>query len=287
LLFGGLTGSAGSPVTNDLWSYREDDGSNRWKHLDVKGPGCRMYAASAILDGSFYLFGGWDPGEKGSGGTFKDDVWRLDLDAMQWHEEDPLPCGPVSRHAACTVGEKIIVHTFRGVLVCHLRDGKMKITEQTSSGEAPEGLSMCAVTSIGESSMLLFGGSTKMQELSSDAFVLDTTTWTWLKLKGTGGPCARASPCMAPLDASKCIIFGGASLGESGYEGGRGLVAQGDTWIIDVNGDVAEWEQIATTGPEARIAASLSSLPSGGYLLQGGWDPTSKETYDIPWLLRR
>ena len=61
LLFGGLTGSAGSPATNQLWSF--DNNKDQWNLVDRDdGPGPRMYAASAILDGSMYVMGGWDPG---------------------------------------------------------------------------------------------------------------------------------------------------------------------------------------------------------------------------------
>jgi hypothetical protein len=82
-------------------------------------------------------------------------------------------------------------------------------------------------------------------------------------------------------------MFGGASLGEGGYEGGAGLVAQDDTWLVDVQGDDAKWEKVASGGPEARIAATLTALGSGEFLLQGGYDPTSKGTYEAPWLLKR
>merc|ERR1719240_2552638 len=84
LCFGGLTGSAGSPCTNDLFAY---DGAE-WTELttSVGGPGPRMYAASACLGNSFFLFGGWDPEAPGSGGSFKDDVWRLDLDSFTWEQ---------------------------------------------------------------------------------------------------------------------------------------------------------------------------------------------------------
>ena len=55
LLFGDLTGAAGSPVTADLEQFENGE----WKALDIKeGPGRRMYSASAVLDGSLYLAAG-------------------------------------------------------------------------------------------------------------------------------------------------------------------------------------------------------------------------------------
>jgi len=289
LLFGGLTGSAGSPVTDELWSYSVKD--QRWNQLiKGKGPGPRMYAASAILDGYFYLFGGWDPGEKGSGGTFQDDVWRLDLDTHDWTlQKERMPCGSISRHSACRVGSVIVINTFRGILVYNGNDGS-SFVQQPTQGDDPEGLSMCVTVPLGKRSMLLFGGSTKTQQLSNDVFVLDTDNWSWRKLipsKEGSGPPPLASPCAAAVDENSCIIFGGASIGSGGYEGGAGLIAQDDTWLLTVKGDKAEWENVGIKGPEGRVAATLSPLSSGGFLLQGGWNPATKETYDEPWLLER
>ena len=56
-LFGGLTGAAGSPVTDDLWSYTAAKGWNLEKAATAsKCPGPRMYGASAMLEGSLFLF---------------------------------------------------------------------------------------------------------------------------------------------------------------------------------------------------------------------------------------
>jgi len=279
VLFGGLTGAAGSPVTDELWIYE----GAAWKPVEFEiGPGRRMYGASAVLDGSLYHFGGWNPGEPGSGGVFLDDVWRLDLETKEWSELEVMSFGPVSRHTACRVGDKIVVHTFRGVLV--YKNGKL--TEQPTTGEAPEGLSMCAVAPLRDA-MWLFGGSTKTQELSSDTYVLNTDTWEWRKLSTSNGPGARATPCAAAVGDSTCVMFGGASLGEGGYEGGAGLVAQDDTWTCEVQGGMAKWTRVLSGGPEARIAASLTPVGSESFLLQGGYDPQSKGTYEAPWVLSK
>ena len=241
----------------------------------------------------------------GSGGTFLDETWRLDLVSLRWKlsDKDKLPCGPVSRHAACTVGgNKLVMHTFRGVFVKTLDTGgrESSWTEQPTTGEGPEGLSMCAMTPLTDNSLLVYGGSTKTQELSEDAFVLNTETWEWTKLSGNNDsrPQARASPCAAQCGENQCIIFGGACLGGGGYEGGAGLQAQHDTWLLTVvDGTKAVWERVAVTnddrncGPKARLAATLSALPSsssvgdsGGFLLSGGWDPKGG-TFDDVWVL--
>ena len=147
LAFGGLTDGAGSPCTSDVWAYK----SSTWSKLDATGgPGPRMYAASAILENALYCFGGWDPEAPGTGGTFKDEAWKLDLATNDWSMLEPLPCGAVSRHTACTVGDKVIVHTFRGVTV-YDKDG---MREQPTTGDSPDGLSMCTATALGDDAML-------------------------------------------------------------------------------------------------------------------------------------
>lgn len=283
LLFGGLTGSAGSPCTNELWSFSEDG----WELLKTKGggPGPRMYSASACTANSLFIIGGWDPEAPGSGGTFKDEVWQLDLKTLTWEAIAPMPCGPVSRHAACTAGGHVIVHTFRGLFVLDEAAGTLR--EQATTGEAPGAVSMCALSPLGSSEheALLFGGSTKSQEMSADAYVLDTRNWSWRKCNNDGsGPSPRASACAAAAGEASCVIFGGAGLGSGGYEGGRGLVAYDETWRVRINGDMAHWELLSCESdgaqPPARVAASLSALPSSrGLVLQGGWDPATHMTF--------
>ena len=299
ILFGGLTGSAGSPTTADLWIYDQGSGWRMIPRNDqgVNRPRQRMYAASAVLENSFYLIGGWDPGNPGSGGTFLDDIWRLSLDTLKWDRvETSLPY-PVSRHSACAVSSNTIaMQTYKGMLLLSPDGGDCSVLEQPTTGEGPDGLSMCgsaSLGSVGESGrrILIFGGSTKTQELSSAAYVLDTKSWTWTKLESKRkgeGPSPMASPCAASAGDNVCVIFGGATLGKDGYAGG--LIPQDDTWLCTVNDDstIADWEMIAAgdSSPEGRVAASLTTV-GDEFCLQGGWDPVSKETYDQTWVLKK
>lgn len=93
-------------------------------------------------------------------------------------------------------------------------------------------------------------------------------------------PTPRGSACAAAIDASTCLVYGGAGLGNGGYSGGTGLTPFDETWTVRVDGDEAVWTLLAfDEAPEARVAASLSSLPSGDFVLHGGWTPTTKETF--------
>ena len=199
LLFGGLTGAAGSPTVNDLWHFAND----KWTQLlpddedsDLPCPRVRMYAASAMIGSKFYIFGGWDPGEKGSGGEFLDDIWSFDWTDKRWREEGAKLPYPVSRHAAVSVGGNMaVIHTYKGILT--FRDGA--IAEQATKGCAPDALSMCAMAAI-DNKVFVFGGADKTQNMSSDLYVLDTMNWTWTKLECKGnGPTALASASMVRL----------------------------------------------------------------------------------------
>ncbi|KAL3923317.1 MAG: hypothetical protein SGARI_006246 [Bacillariaceae sp.] len=255
-----------------------------------------MYSAAGILGDKLYLFGGWDPGAPGSGGEFLNDIWQLDLVTKEFTKlaiELPFP---VSRHAACVVGDMIIIHTYQGILVFREAGDKGSITAQETSGDAPDGLSMCAQVALGESGVLMFGGSTKTQQLSDSAYYLDTDSWKWTLLTNVGDatPSPRASPCAAAVhdSANQAVVFGGASISSDGYEGGKGLTPLSDTWLVTVDktAGTAEWKQVAMSdvGPEARLAASLTCVYGEGgkrLLLQGGYDSTSKETFGEPWVL--
>lgn len=295
-LFGGLTGPAGSPTTDSLYEY--DVGG--WREITpkegplVESPRQRMYSAAGILDGAMYLFGGWDPGAPGSGGEFLKDIWKLDLVTKEWHNTGIELPYPVSRHAACVVGDRIIIHTYQGILVFQQEGSSGKITAQETSGSGPDGLSMCAQVPLGDAGVLIFGGSNQTQQLSDATYYLDTATWKWTELKNSGDatPSARASPCAAAISDNQAVVFGGASIGGDGYEGGKGLMPLSDSWLVtaDRAAGTAEWKQVAMTdvGPEARLAASLTCIYGEGgnrLLLQGGYDSTSKETFGEPWVL--
>lgn len=321
-LFGGLTGPAGYPTTNELYEFSDAGG---WRHtIEHKDqlPRQRMYSAASILQHGdaatdyvtgtaktpyMYLFGGWDPGAPGSGGEFLKDIWKLDLITKEWTKLDVELPFPVSRHGACTVGvDKIVIHTYQGVLVfrASVNGEPETLILQETTGDGPDGLSMCAQAPLGNDGLVVIAGSTKNQQLSNTAYYLDTNTWIWSKLEvaTANAPCARASPCAAAVAGrtNQVVVFGGASIGSDGYGGGVGLTPLNDAWLLTVNkwAGTAEWKKICsadssakgTALPEARLAATLTNIYYGGgkrMLLQGGYDSASKETFAEPWILKQ
>lgn len=160
----------------------------RCEDSDLPRPRVRMYAASAMIGSKFYIFGGWDPGEKGSGGEFLDDIWSFDWTDKMWREEGAKLPYPVSRHAAVSVGGNMaVIHTYKGILT--FRDGA--IAEQATKGGAPDALSMCAMAAI-ENKVFVFGGADKTQNMSSDELDMDQTRmqgkWTYSPGECQHGP---------------------------------------------------------------------------------------------------
>eukprot|EP00928_Gymnodinium_smaydae_P027856 TRINITY_DN21403_c0_g2_i1.p1 TRINITY_DN21403_c0_g2~~TRINITY_DN21403_c0_g2_i1.p1 ORF type:complete len:455 (+),score=43.25 TRINITY_DN21403_c0_g2_i1:55-1419(+) len=288
LLFGGLKDGSGSPTTNDLWQFVVAAGT--WHKLETvnEGPSPRMYATAALLGRRLYVIGGWDPNLPGSV-AFNDDIWRLDVDTLNWTYVDSIPFGQVSRHAAVTVGPRVVVSTSRGVFTVEADE---TIIERPTIGDGPVSYFMPAAAPLGVSSMLIFAGSSKTERMTTDVWRLDTEKYEWTKLKTYSAvtdsptPLRRASPCATPVDGRSVLMFGGS-------EGGLGLRTFNDAWMLRVDGDMGVWEEVITdesigvsTKPDPRVGATLSSLPGGNrFLLQGGWDPKSKQTFDKSYVL--
>jgi len=299
LLFGGLLKDR--TATSEVWMF---DGTE-WKNLLTKGsgPGPRMYVTANQLgvDGDIYVIGGWDPESKGSGGSFKDEIYKLNIKSLEWTKCNPLPCGPVSRHTVTTVGDQLIIQTYKeqgsdGQIVVLEADGSCYI--QNTIGQGPSGLSMCTAAALDDHTMVIFGGSTKTQTMSENVYLLDTNTWNWSKLENKSSekdgrvPKPIASSSMVSIDKNTCIVFGGASIGGQGYEGGKGLVGTDETWLLHIDDEKlkAVWtlcNPSSIVRPPSRVAATLNFFPqdSSKLILTGGWNPKTMETYSDNWIL--
>ena len=234
--------------------------------------------------------------------TSLSDVWTLSLKSHKWSMSQAWMPYEVCGHSACAISEtKIAIHTREGTLIYDDDLPTPSVLEQRTSGEGPEGLSWCASCGIPKAGadsdntnhnqdMLIFGGSTKeKQGFSSEAFVLDTKSWKWTKLLPTSPtPRALQSPSMASLgNNNQCILFGGAALNQRDGT----MEPTDETWLLTVNANEAHWEQVAVgedqdtpsllgiPTPEGRVGASLTATSSEELVLQGGYNPISKQTY--------
>jgi N-acetylneuraminic acid mutarotase len=168
-----------------------------------------MYAASSAIESKLYLIGGWDPEKLGSGGDFKSDIWMFDTHTNEWEEICDMNTS-ISRHSACTIGNKIIINTFRNVFVIE----NNQLQDKRTTGDSPVGLSMSACVPMG-SHVLIIGGTDKNQSMHNEIFALNTKNWKWTKFSSDMKP--RAGLCAAPINNSSCLVFGGAGL-DSNYD---------------------------------------------------------------------
>ena len=105
-------------------------------------------------------------------------------------------------------------------------------------------------------------------------------------------PTAQSSACMVSVyDKLTCLVFGGAGIaGADGYAGGKGLHGFDETWLLKVSEEFADWTALEKSDPivpPPRVAASLNKFPKefGKFVLTGGWNPATAETFEEPWEL--
>lgn len=207
------------------------------------------------------------------------------------------------------------------VLLFSVTEGEGEFDIQPTTGDSPSSRGLhCAATlpkSTNDNSaraMVIFGGAAQDGNMSNESFVLDTSTWKWIKLDVGNDkdniPCPRAGACLCSLDDESLILFGGATLGEAG------LLGLNDVWRlhIDMDNGKGKWECLiqdtatdddeSVVRPPQRNAATLSSISAtllpnditwkkkdsdddktSYFILQGGWYPF-KTTYNDNYLLK-
>ena len=281
--FGGLQHDGS--VVNEVWST---DGAGLWllehyhRSLADPTPPKRMYAASTTLNDTLVVTGGWDPGQKGSGGVFFDDVWKYNVMTRQWSRSQcMLEDGAASRHVMEAINAThAIVHTFRckgHVLVYDVQQDVM--TKQPVTGDEPDALSMQAsAMSLGGERLVLFGGAQRSQVMTNDVFVLDMDAWHWTRRRAPENgdlPSPRAASSMCTHVKDGCFfVFAGAE--------GRGLCPRNDLWMLDMSDQASSmWTRVpCDDAPPARVTAAMERLSSGRVVVTGGWSPETHEVFN-------
>ena len=271
--FGGLTHGIS---TDTLWKF---DGS-QWEMLELgERPPKRMYASlSNYGDEGLCLAGGWDPAEPGSGGVFHNDLWIYNISTQIWTKSLQCLKKPTSRHVSVHLQDKglILIHTFWNNNSVLLFDPVADtLVEQETTGECPNGFSMQSAGIVGNK-MILFGGSTRNQYMTSDTFILDLKTWTWTRK--VSDPCltSRASASMGVINDT-CIIYSGGTMGQDG------LTPLPELLMSNISHDT-KWNIEQTTGPPPRVASALLPLRNNFFVF-GGWSPKTFETFSDVWMM--
>ena len=269
-------------VTNDLWVWEKAG----WREIEQSGsiPEARLVSAIGVIegDGKAYLFGGWNPGDKGDGGVILDTVHELDIEKMQWTEiqSAKIPDGPSSRLTCCALPNQgsILLHNHRCIDYVILFDTlHKKFRKQPTTGCCPSSRGLHAMVGLENGNVVVFGGASQDGTMSNEIFLLNTETWNWEKLEPDGlGPSPRAAPCLCSVTNHHVLMFGGAEATPTG------LNPCGDLWLLDL--DTPSWSLVQKDGgPPPRNAATLSEIESNDtqktFLLTGGWAPF-RQTWD-------
>ena len=148
--------------------------------------------------------------------------------------------------------------------------------------------------------VLLYGGSTG-DKYCSDVYILNTKTCKWTKLETVSNdhPRALIDASITSIGKNQCILYGGSSLNER-----QQMTVCDETWLLTIDDNKANWKRITNLPedavesgivplcPEGRTLASLLATSSDELVLQGGYNPLTKQTYGGSggggtWLLTR
>jgi len=168
-----------------------------------------------------------------------DDAWRFDLGAGTWSTWTPTGDLPKAPGAARRVAQ------LRGQSLAYLHGG--------------------------------YVGFRDTEDADPDLFRVDVHAGTFHRIAQEDAPEGRELHVFGQIDrggdptSARLVLFGGVTPGAS-------TAILGDTWIADVDGDVARWSRVATTrAPSARygsfvgVDAKLQRL----FLWSGAQMPTS------------
>jgi hypothetical protein len=250
-----------------------------------------MYTSLTAVGSSLVVCGGWDPGSKGSGGVFHDDIWRFCTDTGKWSRSACTADAPFSRHTAHAVRDGssslVLLHTFRCDDHVLLYDPERDtLRRQPTTGDGPKALSMQAgCTVLDGTKVVLVGGSTRTREMTSDVFVLDTATWAWRRFSDPAGPTPRASVMLVGSSDGEALFFGGAGV-DAAYTGGSSLRPTSDLWKLRLRDEDVEWTRVKMDAePPPRVAGIVARHGDARVVLHGGWDPRTPETLGDAWVM--
>lgn len=188
-LFGGDTGAATNPLSNQTWSW---SGSDWYLAATATAPSARR-EAQLVYDSAhavFVLFGGWT--SPLTTGNASDETWQWNGTAWTPIATATTPGGRW-KHGACFDGlrNRVVVYggAANGLPVASAEtwefDGANWAMRTPNHDPGPrEDHAMCFHTALGKT--LLFGGRDPQTGASGATWVYDGTDWTQLAVAGPG-----------------------------------------------------------------------------------------------------
>jgi hypothetical protein len=260
IVFGGSAG-LGSRL-NDVWALNLTRGSETWQQLTPSGtpPSPRHFCYYLYYPGSLFVFGGEDSAGVGD----LNDVWKLDLDSLAWHQISPSGTPPSPRMdggaAYDSANYRMLIFGGRPgsgftdeVWALDLAPGIEEWTQLHPGGNGPSARSGFAYAQGGQKLFVSCGwdgGS-----YYNDLYALDIPSLTWSRINpGGDAPMTRRNTTGAWDDAGdRFLVFGG--------EADRGYYLSDAYSVNGGNLDVAEWDP-----PQPRVpdpALSIAGIVNG------------------------
>lgn len=256
-MFGGQTGGG---ITNEMQLLVH----LMWKPMpilnDNHGPGARIGAAAAIVDGKLYVIGG------AVNGHAKNDVYYLTIGKNEWESPSMygLPPLALTGHCCAVIGSEIFIYgggdgetpvndLFVIDTVSH------KWIKPQAEGTRPVGGIGCSMVTFGLKIVVYGGYGNRMY--SDDVAVLDSATMTWSHpmQRGDPLPLPRVGHTAVVVGKSDMFVFGGSTDGRPSKE----------LWCLDLQS--MHWDKYNSKGeiPYARFGHTAVAVGRSLYVFGG------------------
>jgi N-acetylneuraminic acid mutarotase len=257
LAFGGINPQKSSPLNNDLIVY--DARTQSWQLIPAdNGPVPRNFAAYAVLDQSFYVFGG-----ETAFSNAVADAFAFDMRSRAWRSLS-RPKGLIARKQASLtrVGGSLVLFGGKGLTTITNwgrydgdRKGWSVFPAEPGMGARVSHIAL----SVSESRLFVWGGFVG-QERRGDGFILDVVTRELFEISPTFALAPRAN-ARAVLMNGEIFIWGGAT--------DDGDSNSGASFHLDRR----QWKSLPSI-PDARYVslrgAEIAPWGTQGFLLFGG-----------------
>jgi hypothetical protein len=239
------------------------DWLSSWRSLSSTSPGRHSFGF-ASNGSALFRFGGVD-----AGGLTRGDVAGFSLSAHSWSPAIP---NAVSRSRGCTISYRngSILHGFgvddtaTPLSDVWLFDSVRSVWSRVATaGAAPAARHSLSCVLLANEELLIFGGVSASGAALTDAFVLNGTVWTSLRVIGSAPQSVGSSAAFIP-SLSGVALHGGRTSGAMG----AGVVSAAHFGSLG-SGSLS-WTQIYTTPSLSRALAGSFSLHAQPSLCEVG-----------------
>lgn len=221
---GGTYSQYGSVAGIDNSAFVYDPGSDAWSPI-ADAPVARQAAASAVIDGKYYVVNGWAAGADASP-VAEMDIY--DPNTGQWSigAPNPVPAGGGSAYAVLDGSLYVVGGCIDGA--CSTPTNAVQVYHPysdswTSAANYPRAISFASCGAI--DGRLYCAGGIQATGAVADGYVYDPLSNSWSPI----------APMFVPLASSFYTAANGLLLVEGGFDGAGNIVNQGEAYDPKTN----------------------------------------------------